>query len=822
MSESYELPFDEEAGKFKSETIRADVLRTGFEGSCEIETADFEYDENTLNLQTAFASGDTEVPVEVSLLDEVYESSDFLSIIDQEFDVKFSLVPREYDAAGQYKLAPAVSDSCIVKCADVTLRGRLEEPTREELPIPALGDESIELLIKVTLGKGNKPRPGLRMSWERSEEGCANSGKLEGISDETDEEGEFRLSYTAPELYYRPGGKFFEEYRFFSESKGGRREVFRLKLPLAPWLVFRMKAEKKAVLNEVEYGLDSELSPIVEINPRERLKVLEAQPLLKAVAGGEERKFPIREADFQLLLGDENGVDEEQEGIHLKSNSEGKLHWEIPELKEAFGDLGRTYSLSEDRGELPEIALTEAAEKAVGFFESSWSRSPVPAEVFSGDLGRRIETYRFVHSEQLAREETRAYEKIRSSMEFLGIGVRYVIPFNRAFSEQFAPLLGVLGDTFWDVFNIGWNVGNFAGKIFEALGKVGESIAKGIVSRLKASPGFFSALLSKLKTVSWALEKVAGGVSWLGSKISAFAGFVAKYVPGLKSMAGNLGKEIREILALWPEIQKQGMQKMAGLVVLIKRLLMAVVDALRALFDCVAALMKKLAFWLISNVAVGLKMMQENYLSLLRNYVNVESLEKALRIIFQAFGKPEAFNALWQTIFVQLGNLLQGKVEEFLGKGNWTGAAADRSVSGFANLKLFNPSAKAAIEQLYLSCKNLDVGLDYETKRKGATRVAGGMKDIQLQYELDFIYREATRTFIGSMKIPVEIALGVVMFIFSLGTGVGLYMELCTALEVALSSLSIWFINVPHAVGIFIGAYVILHAYLSVVTGLEH
>lgn len=822
MSENYELPFDEKEGKFKAQTITADVVRTGFDGECEIESADFEFPDDTLELETSFAAGETEVAVDVSLLDDVYKSGDFLSIIQKEFEVKFSLVPREYDASGQYSLAPMLSDSCTVKCGPVSLKGRLEEPTPEELPIPALGEESTELLLKVTMGLGGRPRPNLKLKWERVEGGCQQHGKLEPITDTTDEEGEIRLSYTAPKLYYRPQAKFFEEYRFLNETGGKEQEIFRLKIPLAPWLVFRLRAEKTTKIDDVDYGISSELGPVVEIDPRERLRVLQAEPKLKATVEGKERDFPVLQAEYLLLFGDENGVEEEQEGIRLKSTAEGKLHWEIPELKEAFGNLGKTYSLSDERSELPEIVLSEAAEKAVAFYESRLKHSPITGEVFSGDLGDRLKKYRFVHCEQLGKEEKQVFEKIRSSMELLGIGVRYVVPFNKAFSQQFEPLLGVIGDTVWDVFNIIWNVGNFAGKIFAALGKFGEKIASGIASRVKASPGFFNAVISKFKWVGWALEKLASGVSWLGGKISGFAGFIAKYVPKLQSFAQGLGAEIRELLSLWQNIRGKAMKSLAGLVIALKRFIMMVADALRTLFDCVANLMKDFAFWLISHVGVGLKMAQESYLNFLQKYVNIEFFEEAFKMISHALGNPETMQIPGQALFVQLGNLLQAKVEQMLGKGSWTGASADRAVSGFATMKAFDPAAKTAVDRLFLACKNLDVGVDPESKRRGTVAVASGMKDLQLRYEVDFINREAIRMFVGSMKVPVELAIGVIVFMLTAGTGTGLYLELCTGLEVALSSMSIWFVNVPHAVGIFIGAYAILHAYLSAVIGLGH
>jgi len=819
---TYELLFDSENGKFRQQKIVAEVLRSGFDAPCEIEKASVEYPEDVFELTTAFVPGETEYDAEVFLRDEIYGSEDFLSILEKEFEFVFNLTPREYDESGSYALAPPVQGTCIVKCGEVPSFVEILEPAEEMFPIPAVGEENTELLLKVSMGKNGPPRTGLKLRWERLAGGCTPQGKLEAVSEMTDGEGCFRMSYTAPKLYYGAGRKFFEEYRLFHQSGEGEEEIFRLKIPLAPGVAFKLKVEKKTELEGADYGIVSELSPLIEIDAGERVKIIEGELRIRAEAEGEEKEFAVGGAECRLLLGDEDGVDEEQQGINLHTSAEGRIRWEIPELVRDFGDSGRTFTLFEGDAERPELKLSEAAEKAIRSFEVLSGRSSVPREVFEGDLWNGISRYRLVHCEQLAKEDRQAFQKIRESMEMLGIGVRYVMPFHNAFSEQFAPLLGVVGDTFWDLFNIIWNVGDFAGKIFSAVGRGAEKAAHAIVSRMKASPGFFRAFLSKINPLASAMSKAASFVEWLGGKLEGFGGFIAKYLPKLQSFVQRLGKEIADIMTLWKHIQSKGMKAMAGLIVAVKALIMMVADAVRTLFDCLASALKKLAFFLLRRVGSALQTAEKLFLDIMEPLIPAEAFHAAFRIISEMLGDPgKTLSGYGQGLYVQLGNLLQGLVEGILGKGEWTGKAADRAVSGFASMQYFDPGARKAVGELFHACRNLETSQNPEEMRKRTTSVASSVKDLQLQYEVEFIYREAIRMFLGSMKIPVEIAIAAIVGIFSLGAGTGLVLELCTGIEVVLSAISIRFVNGPHAVGIFIGAYAILQAYLSVVKALE-
>ena len=91
-SKTYEIPFDESTGRFKAETILADVVKVGLDDPCEIESAKFTFPTEILKLDFDFLPGSTEVRAEATLVDEVYDSAEFFTVIGEEYEVELLLV----------------------------------------------------------------------------------------------------------------------------------------------------------------------------------------------------------------------------------------------------------------------------------------------------------------------------------------------------------------------------------------------------------------------------------------------------------------------------------------------------------------------------------------------------------------------------------------------------------------------------------------------------------------------------------------------------------------------------------------------------------
>ena len=63
----------------------------------------------------------------------------------------------------------------------------------------------------------------------------------------TDENGEVEFTYSPPELYYKPGGEYYEEFVVYAAAEGEQQtEVMTFTLTLSPRVEFKLEAEKAA------------------------------------------------------------------------------------------------------------------------------------------------------------------------------------------------------------------------------------------------------------------------------------------------------------------------------------------------------------------------------------------------------------------------------------------------------------------------------------------------------------------------------------------------------------------------------------------------
>jgi len=818
-SKTYELPFDRETGRHRKETIVADVVKRGEETPCPLESAEIQFPEELFELQMELEAGAQEVRADVTLRDEVYTGSDFGTIIEKDYTFVLHVVPRELTPDGGYKLGPALSGTCTVRCEPVPPALTLKQPGEDELPLPAVGDLATELVLQVTMGAGGRPWPGLELRWERVEGGASGRGTLEGASTVTDSNGEIRLTYTAPRLHYKPGNQFFEEYRFLGTGKD-QRELFRLKIPLAPFIAFRLKAEKVQELDGEKYGIEGQLTEVVEIDPRERAKTLEGALELETAVQGETRRFPVANMECAVLLGDENGVPENQEGVRLKTDSEGKIRWEIPELVEAFGKRGRSYELDSGRSELPVLKLAEATQKALEYYETRFDNPAFPRGVFQGGLEEELRKYRFVHTEQLASRAPAAYEKIRDTMETLGIATRYAGPFHRCHTEQFSPLLGVLGDTFWDFFNYVWNLKDMAGIIIGKLSSGASAIAQAIASRCQGSVAFLRGLLARMRPLQWAVGKVAGFVEWLATKVTGLAAFAAETAGKLRKAALAMAKDATELYNLLGNIESKGVRLVGGFVVALKGFVANLGHAIGFVLNGVVGVLERFGFWLMSRAAAGLRLFEQTFFKYLEGSAGMEAVHRGIEYFMKAIELHWHGKLAVEGTLVQVGNYIQSILEGFFGKGSGIQGGVSGRVSSFATMNLFDPAATVAVRELHGACAHLGVSGDPKEKLRVTRGMASHVAQVQLTYEKSFIVGEAIKMFVDSMKIPVQVAIAAVVTLTTLGGGTVAVGAICTKMELAISTIAICLLDVPHAVTIFLGSMFIQQAYLTAVANL--
>jgi len=817
---TYELLFDSESGKFRQRKIVAEVLRSGFDAPCEIENATVEFPEDVFELTTAFAPGDTEYDAEVFLRDEVYGSEDFLSILEKEFEFVFNLTPREYDDSGSYALAPPVRGSCSVKCGEVPTFVEILEPAKEMFPIPAVGEESTELLLKVSMGKNGPPRIGMKLQWERLTGGCTPQGKLEAVSEMTDGEGCFRMSYTAPKLSYREGRKFFEEYRFFRQSGQGEEEVFRLKIPLAPGIVFKIRAEKIAEFEELSYGLVSELGETIEIDPGERVKIVETRFEAEVDADEDHRTFPVRNMVVHLYPGNEDGVDAEGDGIVLKTDETGLLRWEIPELVEAFGDLGTTYTISKESPGHPEVKTTDAALEDLDDYRQVLQRPKFPWDVFEADatLTIRLKRYPFVFTRHLCEKDPVEFEKVRASLKILRTAATYTGPFRTSYRAEFQPLVGRVGNMFWDLFGLAWNLFDWGGSIADSLiEKIGPYARRFAEQFAEHTPAFLQ------RFAQWTSKVVSAKLRAIVLRLEGLVERIGKALPSLSSIWTSVEAGFSKLLSRIDKIISitvpHGTSTRRALEAMGEWLERSIRTALGMIGDVLKVIGRTLILIIgkLAQIAIEIAGRMTRSLADVVQYCDDTAVKRAIDAVMEfvrSLGYKEIgrlTDPLQEGLSWSLSKYLEAvsgwiwKLLNDLGDSMSVGALT-RSITSFEQVSYFNPMASKAVERVHRECRELRTPLDWAGERSRLRETAVSIKHQQFDREMGNVEFDFLMDCVDLAVLCVETGVALAAVFFSGGAAGSLALTLMNTfqkIEVAVSSVKVLVKDLPQVFLVF-------------------
>jgi hypothetical protein len=707
MTKIYELPFDEETGRFEAETILADVIKSSGEGPLELESAEFAFPQDILELETDFAPGATEARAEAKVQDQVYDRTDFFDVIAQDYEVQLTVVPRVYQAPGAYKLGPSLTESCTVTCAEVPLAGDWIEPPKEERPLPAVPEMPVEIRLKVKLGEGGKPVDNLQVSWQRLD-GCNQKGTIEPATETTESDGTVKFDYTPPELYYKPGDKFYEELLFSTEREGEQYDLVKIKIPLARYIKLKLRGEKQQELDDGLFGLKMEPELEVDLDAREKVKIVEAETYVSTTAEGETVKHAVAHAKVTVLVGDKNGVDESQAGIELETDELGKLRWELPELIEVFAGQGKTYTLDEERGELAEWQMHELTANTIKHYERKINQF-CPLHLLTPELRSDLKKYRHIFCKQVADQPKEDFAKVISAVNLLGTSSGY----SKSFNDIYGGVQGAAPTHFMNLaanaISIKLNLMSASDKLRQGIGWLGTKLDEGVELVLPASrrQWIWEYILEPM------IDKSGSMMRGLIDRVSALLGSLAR------SAGGVLGTMLAEAQAGLAELGAELMEWMTARSSFAANAMSFTINALRTVLVGALSLLASLLKLLGKLIMVVLGFLIKAALTIMKGSLDkyqasggmsLEKLEQHLRRIFadldsetgdiSGFGLNKYFDYLINEL---LGAWFHPSVK----------AGAGHASSIF---NLMDPFADCALSEVYMDAELLRVPLDYRTK----------------------------------------------------------------------------------------------------------
>ncbi len=420
------------------------------------------------------------------------------------------------------------------------------EVVEPQMPVPATGDtykvtfQCFQELPAAGGGVDKKPAADTELEWEKIPAAPRIESEAIPTSGTTDSEGKITFDYTPAELFYYPGGRYYEDFRVFSGKGPRRSEIGKFRVYLAPVFKFRIGGKKDGKVGELELGFKFEEEEVT-IGADEFVRTLQAPFAIEETnpVNGQKKQFPIAHAEVHLqFFNGKEYVPLTKPGQNPPlTDVKGMFALKPPELNEHYSDpkrrAGQDYTLTEDYRELPEISLNDAAQEEVKQYEGKVDQY-YPDDVLAQDVTAKVKSYRMVFVEHLAALETRVYDVALSGIRLMRTAACYAKLFYDIYAAQCGRVWDLLKGFVTDLVSMLWNMLDVAGKV------VGW-VAGFVKSGLQAAQSWIST-----KMLPWVLNQTLPRLSAMGqalldlieqaiSKMGAHAGWFTEAFRNFKN-----------------------------------------------------------------------------------------------------------------------------------------------------------------------------------------------------------------------------------------------------------------------------------------------
>lgn len=405
---------------------------------------------------------------------------------------------------------------------EITIPVTLEDPPASmellapQMPIPAdeansQGGVDVKLRITAQYASGVEPLKNTDIHWAIAQKGEKPplGGRFETAAGKTDEQGEITFTYYPPELFYKPGGHFFEDLEVFRGAPGVKtpKKIGDARLLLAPAFRFKLRAEKQVKLEEGDFGVVFEDTE-VDIPADECATALVMTPRLEwAAAGGGDGHANLAHTKLFFTFWDGKADIEEKPATPFETPDSGTLRRACPELAKHGA---KDYILEQDV-EAPLGTLNPLAEQLIDAYEEQLEEW-CPMGLLSPTVSTGLKNYRDDFAKRLAAMPEEQLGKLHSAVRLLECAATHTHIYNELYSnmvkvavDQGAKIISALVGMLISYFNVGEKVLGFLGKQLTERGKgftgwVWEKIGNRLRSGLTRIALWLNAQIPKLRT----------------------------------------------------------------------------------------------------------------------------------------------------------------------------------------------------------------------------------------------------------------------------------------------------------------------------------
>lgn len=646
-------------------------------------------------------------------------------------------------------------------------------------PIPALDTAPVELVLGVELN--GAPAADLRVQLGFDPNLSSGEGRLEPTSLVTDGQGQLRVRYTPPALFYRPKMRLTEDILVHSDP-ARQHPLGSIRLKLLPTIKLKLEFQKHRLLEKRNFGF--EFQPVELVLPAGTLiSAIKGNLTLAASRPGGEETVPLVAVGIALSVwnrktGSYDASIRFSDGY--RTSDDGQFGWGLPEIESAgqynlerLGLQAEPYLLSAERQELPKIDLSELAEAAIQDYETTVNKY-TPFALLNADTGERLKFYRADYLNQLAGSQTDDFDRILSSLKLLQAAASHTLLFNEMYVSQHARLKEDFSNLFQEILDLLVVVGQLGERL------VGLSQTLSTTSHeLITNPRLRQAIFGLLQTLRTGLVHASEAI--------------AHYLPG----AARVGALLVQILSDLDEIMAPGfdLSKFFG------RLLSVAAHTLAV----IASLLLRIAATVISLIdeaSVALLHAFEHLLS----HVAPATYNEVLEILRRKFpqtsrdwgglGLAQIYQFLVQQGLKTTLDRWCQEVEQIVGEG------LSITLGGNLLLKLINKLnwldylADSVLTRVHQKAATLNVPADSESKLQEFQLAITQLRDSLNEYMQTNIEIDSALQITDLAVMLLEVAGCLIALLFSLGTAVAVA-PLLSRIDKCLGVIKTFLVRMP-------------------------
>jgi len=812
MAQPYELKFDKAEGRYKPVDITA-VLKKLEQGEyVEIDFTEVEFKPDVDELLSFEVRQDGSYQIaKVDVLQEALDRDDFDERIKSPVRVEVTAKPP----AEEGKQPPDVKAECEVTIDPAPSVVKVIHPAPEELPWPAKPEEKMPVELQLFRGSESKPLKNTSVSLERKDASAPPCGEWDadgGPPKTTDDQGVVKFTFVPNELYYKPGGRYYEEYTVWTGEGEGRREVGAFKFAVAPRVKFKVEVEKKATVADQEFGLFQDPEPEtveLELGPQLKIDALKIVPELPEDGQGSATRLPVAFAKLKILFLDKEDGETAARESEPVTDENGLYECKLPELTEAF--TGPTkYDLKEKK-ENPVCKLNEVAERTIKGYQTR-VESNTPKELFNGSFYQQLVEYRKTFCAQMAGKRSEEYETVESAAEILCRAAGYTKIFNNMYNDQWGRMGDVFGNTLSDllafVVTLGgvgekcvtdWapNIGRYLGEWIDKLASKRwvRVIARYIRRKLN----------SGLRTIRGYLDDMFG---WLGRELP---GTLQSIVQRGRAGLAQLGRDIDELVSVTAPPEST-----AGEV--LEAMKEWFTNMFRLIFNAVGTILRVLADAMVGIVSFVLRGLARIFAAgrdalspVLEEYVR-PALQHATKVFCEAFG--EVYNAADHSYnTLNLSKMVEVAIAWINDKFKVTSSAGDATGKSIVSgLCVMDWLADPVVGSVHEHAEKLDVTSPHKPRTdlfRDFCSWTGHAKNVDEKLHAGV---DEWVSHIDNFILCAELIIMLVVTLFSLGGGAAIAAAF-TKIELAVGYIKLKFVRLPQAVAVVVGAFMIASMY---------